>query len=117
MFNVNPAFYNSTLLDLLVHNGRWVKHSCKMWKLMQTRIPSERSAYEVDAALDFIDSMWTRQVYFKMHFKNSTACFRSNYSEGSQNGSVEMRRETAQFILEDPGTAQEKQVFKKKFQL
>jgi len=72
VFNVNPAYYNSTLLDLLVFNGR---------------IPDERGAYEVDAALDFIDSMWTR----------------SNYSEGSQNGNVEMRRETAQFILENPG--------------
>lgn len=72
VFNVNPAYHNSTLLDLLVHNGR---------------IPDERGAYEVDAAMDFIDSMWTR----------------SNYSEGSQNGSAEMRSETAQFILEYPG--------------
>ena len=70
---------------------------------MKTRIPDERGAYEVDAALDFIDSMWTRQVHFKLNFKNSTACVRSNYSEGSQNGNVEMRRETAQFILENPG--------------
>ena len=71
--------------------------------MKKTRIPDERGAYGVDAALDFIDSMWTRQVYFKLHFKNLMACFRSNYSEGSQNGNVEMRRETAQFILENPG--------------
>jgi len=68
--NVHPNYYDSTLLDLLVHDGR---------------IPNEQSAYEIDTALDFIDSMWTR----------------SNYSEGSWNGNAEMRRETAQFILEN----------------
>jgi len=68
VFNVDPGYQNSTLLDLLVHNGR---------------IPTERNAYDVDAALDFIDEAWTR----------------SNYSEGSQNKNVEMRRETAEFIL------------------
>ena len=33
-FNVNPAYYNSTLLDLLVHDGGCVKHSFKMRKQM-----------------------------------------------------------------------------------
>ena len=78
----------------------------------KTRVPNERSAYEIDPALDFIDSMWTRQVFFKLQFKGSTACLRSNYSEGSQNENVEMRRETAQFILENY-FVQEKQVLKK----
>ena len=34
VFNVNPAYYNSTLLDLLVFNGRCMKHSFEMWKPM-----------------------------------------------------------------------------------
>ena len=38
--------------------------------------------------------------------------FRSNYSEAFQNENVEMRRETAQFILENY-FVQKKQVFKK----
>ena len=115
-FNVNPAYYNSTLLDLLVHDGGCVKHSFKMRKQMvvwckKTRIPNEASAYQVDAALDFIDEMWTRQVNL-LHFRNSSHSSRSNYSEGSQNENVEMRRETAQFILEN-NFVQKKQVLHK----
>ena len=62
--NVHPNYYDSTLLDLLVHDGR-----CGNSYLMpciksffKPRIPNEQSAYEIDTALDFIDSMWTRQV-------------------------------------------------------
>merc|ERR1712203_924765 len=75
VFNVNPKYHNTTLLDLLVHNGG---------------IPNEQSAYDVEPALDFIDSMWTR----------------SNYSDGSQNGNMDMRREVAQFILENDFVAE-----------
>ena len=55
---------------------------------MKTRIPDERGAYEVDAAMDFIDSMWTRQVYFKLHFKNSTACSGPTIVKGPRTGTL-----------------------------
>ena len=78
------------------------------------RIPNEGTAYEVDAALDFIDSMWMRcEITSSCNSEIKIYNFRSNYSEGSQNGNVEMRRETAQFILENNFVA-EKLVLKKR---
>ena len=64
VINVHPNYYNSTLLDLLVHDGKCGNsYNNALNKIFfQPRIPNEQSAYEIDAALDFIDSMWTRQV-------------------------------------------------------
>ena len=56
--------------------------------MKKTRIPDERGAYEVDAAMDFIDSMWTRQVYFKLHFENSTACSGPTIVKGPRMGTL-----------------------------
>ena len=63
VINVHPNYYNSTLLDLLVHDGGCRNsYNNVLNNFFLPRIPNEQSAYENDAAIDFIDSMWTRQV-------------------------------------------------------
>jgi len=48
LISVNPAFRNSTILDLLVHSGR---------------IPTANGAYDSEEAMDFIDSMYQKSNY------------------------------------------------------
>jgi len=46
--NTNPKNYNTTLLDLLVHNGG---------------VPSEAQTYDTESAMDYVDSLWKRSNY------------------------------------------------------
>ena len=76
--------------------------------------------------MDYVDSLWKRQenwtldemtlnldVNFFLMTKSQQGQSRSNYSEGSQNRNMEIRREAAEFILANDFVAR-KQVFLKK---
>ena len=70
--------------------------------------------------MDYVDSLWKRQekwtlnlnVTFFLMTKSKQGQSRSNYSEGSENRNMEIRREAAEFILANDFVA-EKQVLKK----
>ena len=83
--------------------------------LKKTRIPDERGAYGVDAALDFIDSMWTRQVYFKLHFENSTACSGPTIVKGPRMGTLKWEEKRHSSSLKTQAKSPESK-FSKKFQ-
>ena len=89
-------------------------------------MPSEAQTYDTESAMDYVDSLWKRQenwtldemtlnldVNFFLMTKSQQGQSRSNYSEGSQNRNMEIRREAAEFILSNDFVAR-KQVFLKK---
>ena len=89
-------------------------------------MPSEAQTYDTESAIDYVDSLWKRQenwtldemtlnldVNFFLMTKSQQGQSRSNYSEGSQNRNMEIRREAAEFILANDFVAR-KQVFFKK---
>ena len=89
-------------------------------------MPSEAQTYDTESAMDYVDSLWKRQenwtldemtlnldVNFFLMTKSQHGQSRSNYSEGSQNRNMEIRREAAEFILANDFVAR-KQVFLKK---
>ena len=89
-------------------------------------MPSEAQTYDTESAMDYVDSLWKRQenwtldemtlnldVNFFLMTKSQQGQSRSNYSEGSQNRNMEIRREAAEFILANDFVAR-KQVFFKK---
>ena len=85
-------------------------------------MPSEAQTYDTESAMDYVDSLWKRQenwtldemtldlnVNFFLMTESQQGQSRSNYSEGSENMNMEIRREAAEFILSNDFVA-EKQV-------
>ena len=121
VFNVNPKYHNTTLLDLLVHNGGYGKRKSLVLVIWC------KPGYQMSRAPMTLNRRWISSTpcgrgKFSGTDKNGKwkSCLlkftgyrsRSNYSDGSQNGNMDMRREVAQFILENDFVA-EKQVFKR----